>query len=142
MSARLKKTEEARIISAIKDAELKCSGEVRVHLEASTKADAMKRAVEVFNELKMWQTRDRNGVLIYISTDDKKFAIIGDEGINAKVGETFWNDAKAAMMSHFQKNELVDGIITGIRMAGEKLQAHFPYKSDDQNELKNDVSYG
>ena len=92
--------------------------------------------------LKMHKTKLRNGVLIYLSLKDHKFAILGDAGINAKVPEDFWDSTKQAMLEEFQENRLTEGIIKGITMAGEKLKEHFPYKQDDVDELTNDISFG
>jgi len=87
----LTKDEQAQIVKAIESAELNTSGEIRVHLESLCSGDPFKRAVYLFNKLKMHKTKDRNGVLIYIAFESKKFAIIGDSGINEKVSDNFWD---------------------------------------------------
>ncbi len=131
------------IKEAIKEAELNTSGEIRVHLENHCKTEnVLDRASQVFAMLKMHQTEQRNGVLVYMAVKDHKFAIIGDAGINAKVEEDFWNITKDKMLEHFKNGDLVEGLKTGILCAGERLSEFFPYQSDDSNELSDDISFG
>ncbi len=136
------KQEEERIIQAIKEAEMNTSGEVRLHVERHCTGDPYEHAIEVFEELGMTQTELRNGVLVYIAMEDHKFAILGDEGINNKVPNDFWESTKALMMNHFRDGRIADGIIEGIVDAGKELKHYFPYQSNDQNELDDDISYG
>ena len=89
----------------------------------------------------MDQTSLRNGVLIYVAVTDHKFAIIGDAGINKVVPHDFWDETKEAMLAHFKEGNLVQGIITGINMAGKELQTFFPYLDDDKNELPDHISF-
>ncbi len=96
----------------------------------------------MFASLKMHQTRLRNGILIYLAVNDQKFAIFGDEGINAVVPDDFWEEVKEAMAAKFQKGEFADGISDGIRQVGLKLKEFFPYQDDDVNELDDDISIG
>ncbi|MEN6502093.1 MAG: TPM domain-containing protein [Tenuifilaceae bacterium] len=134
--------EQKRITDSVEQAEKNTSGEIRVHVENECRIDVLDRAVQIFAMLKMHKTKLRNGVLIYLSLKDHKFAILGDAGINAKVPEDFWDSTKQAMLEEFQENRLTEGIIKGITMAGEKLKEHFPYKQDDVDELTNDISFG
>ena len=90
----------------------------------------------------MHETKDRNGVLIYLSINDHKFAIIGDAGINKVVPAEFWDENKEMMISHFKKGEFAIGLINGIEKAGEQLKQFFPYQEDDVNELSDEISYG
>lgn len=136
-------TEQQRqIVEAIKTAELNTSGEIRVHVENHCKGDILDRSVMVFNTLKMDKTAARNGVLIYLAVTDKKFAIIGDEGINVLVEHDFWNDVKDEMSRHFREGDFTGGVVNGILRVGEKMKAFFPYQSDDVNELPDDISFG
>ncbi len=134
--------EEQEIVEAIRKAEKNTSGEIRVHIEPTTKKDHYERAREVFQELEMDKTRDANGVLIYIAVLDRTFVIYGDQGINEVVPETFWNDTKEVIQGHFKQGRFKQGIVEGILKAGEELKEHFPYRSDDKNELSNEVSKG
>lgn len=138
----LSKEQKQQILDAIKDAEKETSGEIRLHLENHCEGDALDRAVVVFQKLKMHETELRNGTLIYLAVDDRKFAIFGDKGINETVPENFWQDVKEEMREHFKNENFVEGITTGIRRIGEKLKAFFPYQKDDINELSDDISMG
>ena len=138
----LGKENEKLIVKAIERAEHQTSGEIRVHVESKCKVDVLDRAAWLFKKLKMHETKDRNGVLIYLSIDDHKFAIIGDAGINKVVPEGFWNDVKEMMIGHFSKAEFATGLINGITLAGEHLKQYFPHQKDDVNELPDEISYG
>lgn len=136
------KEDRERIIASIHSAEKATSGEIRVHVEPSCKVEPMDRALEVFHHLNMHETKLRNGVLIYLAYDDRKFAILGDAGIHEKVGAHFWEAEKAGMLEHFKKGDLVTGICGAVKAVGDKLSLHFPYQSDDTNELSNEISFG
>jgi uncharacterized membrane protein len=139
---KFKITDKVRIVNAVKQAELNTSGEIRIHIEDKCKGNVLDRAADVFAMLKMQKTEQRNGVLFYLALADKQFAILGDAGINAVVPENFWESIKEAMLAHFKNSEFAEGLVTGVEMAGEKLKQHFPYQSDDVNELPNDISFG
>ena len=143
MSARLffTKEEQQNIVAAIKEAELNTSGEIRVHIENHCKEEALERAAEVFYDLKMNHTAARNGILFYLAVKDRKFAIIGDEGINKEVEHDFWNDIKDEMISNFKENKFAEGLIVGILKCGDKLKEYFPYQNDDINELSDEISF-
>lgn len=141
-SDRFTKEQKEKIIHAIKDAELDTSGEIRVHIENKCPEDVMDRAAYWFSTLKMHQTKLRNGVLFYLALKDRKFAILGDIGINSVVPENFWNDVKDAMSVLFKEGDFAEGLSKGIHMAGEKLKTHFAYQKDDVNELDDDISFG
>lgn len=134
--------QEDKIVQAIWDAEKKTSGEIRVHLETSSPKPAVERAKELFHLLKMDNTKEGTGVLFYVAVADRSFAILGDHGINAQVPPNFWESVKNVLQTHFKKGEFCKGLINGIHMAGEKLQAHFPWEADDENELTNEISKG
>lgn len=138
----LSKEDESQIVQAIKAAEHRTSGEIRVHIESVCKGEVLDRAAWLFKSLKMHKTALRNGILIYLSTTDRKFAIIGDAGINAVVPEGFWNDVKDLMIGNFSKGDLSKGFVLGIARVGEKLKEFFPYQEDDVNELPDEISYG
>ena len=138
----LTKEEEQEIIAAIRTAESNTSGEIRVHIEKSAKTDAFNRALEVFHLLKMDNTKEQNGVLIYVAVEDHKFVIYGDQGINNVVPKDFWNNTKDIMQTHFKAGDFKQGLIDGILNAGKELEAHFPWNHDDVNELSDDISKG
>ncbi len=134
--------EELLVEQAIAQAELQTSGEIRVHIDNRCKEAVLDRAAFLFEELEMHQTEARNGVLIYLALQDKKLAILGDAGINAKVPEDFWNRIKSEMIQACAAGRYVDAIVQAVLSAGEQLKVHFPYQSDDENELPNNISFG
>ncbi|MFZ4463123.1 MAG: TPM domain-containing protein [Bacteroidales bacterium] len=133
--------QKERIRQAIGRAELNTSGEVRVHIENQCKEDVLDRAAFLFNKLGMQKTELRNAVLFYVAVNDKKFAVIGDSGINALVEENFWEDVKKLLLDNFKKGQFTEGLEAGIDKAGEKLKKHFPYQTDDSDELSNEISF-
>ncbi|MGB5820878.1 MAG: TPM domain-containing protein [Saonia sp.] len=136
----LTREEEQEIVGAILEAEKNTSGEIRVHIEATTKLKHFDRAKEVFHYLKMDNTKEENGVLIYVAVLDRKFVIYGDRGIDKVVPKDFWNRTKDSIQHHFKQNNFKQGIIAGILKAGKELEAHFPWNHNDTNELSNEVS--
>ena len=136
------KEEKQKIIRAIEEAEKNTSGEIRVHIEKDCKTEVLDRAAYIFEKLKMHKTKLRNGVLFYLALEDRKFAILGDAGINKVTPDNFWEDIKTNMLTYFKEGKFADGLVKGILMAGEKLKKHFPYQQDDVNELSDDISFG
>lgn len=136
------KEQETQITDAIKEAELNCSGEVRVHVDKHCSKNVLDDAAHTFAKLGMHKTELRNGVLFYIAYEDKKFAVIGDVGINTKVPENFWDDVCKVLGENFKTGKFVEGLSIGIKMCGEKLKEFFPYQKDDVNELSDEISYG
>jgi uncharacterized membrane protein len=134
--------DEQEIVQAIVSAEKNTSGEIRVHIEERSEKAPLDRAQEVFLELHMNETKDRNGVLFYVCVADKKFAIIGDEGIDKVVESDFWDCTKDIVISNFKEANFKNGLVEGILRAGERLKKYFPYQSDDVNELSNEISKG
>ena len=142
--------EETAIIEAIRIAEKNTSGEIRVHLEPTSISaeepnepiDAFDRAAEVFDLLNMDNTKESNGVLIYVAVEDRTLVIMGDKGINDIVGQNFWEETKDVIINHFKNGNIKQGLVEGILKAGEQLKKHFPYKKDDKNELPDDISVG
>jgi len=135
-------TEQQQLIEAIKQAELNTSGEIRLHIEPTCEDDPYERAQKVFESLGMQTTELKNGVLFYLAYQSKKFAIIGDKGIHEKVSQQFWDAEKEVLVYYFKEGKYADGLIKTIGDAGQKLKAHFPFQSDDTNELSDDISFG
>jgi len=133
--------EQLLIRRAVESAEKSTSGEIRVCIEKSCDEEVLDRAAKYFYKLDMDKTKLRNGVLIYVATVDRKFAIIGDAGINKVVPDTFWDDAKHTMLEDFKFGKIVEGICTGIDMAGQQLKKYFPHMADDKNELPDDIAF-
>ena len=142
MPQRFFSSEEQDVLNAsIHKAELYTSGEIRIHLENHCAGDVLDRAANVFKMLRMHETELKNGVLFYLSVKDRKFAILGDAGINAKVPADFWDSIKASVLHHFKNGAYATGLTEGIEMAGLKLGEHFPYPNNDVNELSNEISF-
>ncbi len=138
----LTRQEEQEIVEAIRIAESHTSGEIRVHIEATSPIPHFDRAKEVFHQLNMDATSLKNGVLFYFAVIDKNFIICGDKGINDVVSDDFWDCTKDVMASHFKNQNFKQGIVDGILRAGEQLKKHFPVSENDINELSNEISKG
>jgi len=136
------KEQQQQIVAAVKEAELNTSGEIKVHIDNKCKEDVLDRAAFIFDKLEMQKTELRNGVLIYLAVADKKLAILGDAGINQKVADNFWDSTRDFMINKFKDGQFTEGLAGGIKLAGEQLKQHFPYQSDDVNELSDDISFG
>jgi uncharacterized membrane protein len=134
--------QKQQIVASIQEAEKVTSGEIKVHLEPKCAKDPMTRALEVFHKLGVHKTEHKNGVLIYIAWQDKKFAIVGDSGINAVVPANFWDGTKEVMKGHFSKGEFLEGIRFAIKETGVHLAQYFPHHDDDKNELSDEISEG
>ncbi len=131
-----------QIANAIRVAETDTSGEIRVHIEKFCKGDVLDRAAYIFDKLEMHKTKLRNGVLFYLAVEDRKFAILGDVGINQKVPENFWGLITENAVEKFKAAQYADGLAEGIIEAGKQLKEHFPFKQDDVNELSDEISFG
>ncbi len=136
----LKQSEEEEIIKAIQQAEQQTSGEIRVHIENHSD-NHNKRVMEVFHELEMTKTKNRNGVLLYIAVTDKYFYIYGDEGINKLVSDNFWDTTRDIMLHYFKKQQFKEGIVKAVLEIGKQLKQFFPYDKAQKNELSDDISY-
>jgi uncharacterized membrane protein len=136
------KEQQSDIKKAILNAELDTSGEIRIHIENECPGEVLDRASFIFEKLGMDKTEMRNGVLFYLALKSKKFAIIGDSGINKEVPENFWEEIKSQMAEHFKAGDFTSGLVNGIEQAGTKLKKHFPYHIDDINELSDEISFG
>ena len=135
--------QKEQLVQAIRQAETQTSGEIKVHVEQRcSHPNALERAKEVFVALHLHETQLRNGVLFYLALDDRKFAILGDQGIDRLVPGDFWRNIKDTMRSFFGCGDFVSGLTEGIRMAGEQLRENFPCSEDDANELPDDISFG
>ena len=136
------KEEKELIKSAVQEAETSTSGEIRVHIDNHCRGDVMDRASWWFAKLGMHRTELRNGVLFYLAVKDHQFAILGDTGINSKTDDDFWDQIKEEMLTHFREGRFAQGLQEGIFRAGKQLKEHFPYQSDDVNELSDEISFG
>jgi uncharacterized membrane protein len=135
------KEQQAQILASVREAEHETSGEIRVHIESKLTGDVLDRAAWLFKKLGMHKTAGRNGVLFYLAVNDKKFAIIGDAGINAKVPDGFWDDISELLTKNFKEGKFTEGLSEGILLAGKHLKIHFPHGKDDVNELADEISF-
>lgn len=135
----LDKNECSLIKNAIAEAEKTTSGEIRVCIEKRCPSTPLDRASSCFHKFKMHKTALRNGVLIYVATQDRKFAIIGDAGINQLTGDFFWEETKLDMLHLFRDDKIMEGIVKGIEKVGQQLQTLFPFQKNDINELSDEV---
>lgn len=139
--------EQARVRAAIQAAESRTSGEIRVHVERDlprrgpAAGDAYRRARDLFARLGMHRTAAHDGVLIYLALKPRALAVVGDEGLHARVGDAFWREVVAAMLPAFADDRPADGLAAGAAMIGERLREHFPRRDDDVNELSDDISF-
>jgi uncharacterized membrane protein len=138
----LTEAENERVVHAIHEAELQTSAELRIHIENACKGSALDRAKIVFKHLKMHETEQKNGVLIYCAAHTRRLAVWGGKGINDLVAEDYWDDAIQLILVYFRQKRHADGLIAGVQEISTKLKEFFPYQSGDTNELSNEISYG
>lgn len=134
--------EEREIIEAIRRTESKTSGEIRIHIEQNCDMDVYEHALEIFHVLKMDNTKEQNGVLIYVAVDNKTFVIYGDKGINDVVNPNFWDSTRDKIQERFKHGQFKQGLIDGIEEAGKALSKYFPWQYGDKDELDNTISKG
>lgn len=142
--ALLTEEENHLVVKAIRHAEQRTCGEVRVYVESRCSwMDAIDRAAELFFGLQMEKTEKRNAVLVYVAIKDHQLAVFGDEGIHQKVGAEYWNKVVAEMLSKFNKHDYAKGIADCVIQIGEALTTHFPFDRDtDKNELPDTIVFG
>jgi uncharacterized membrane protein len=132
----------AEVSAAIAGAEALTSAEVRVHLDRRCPGDPTARAAAVFEQLEMHQTRERNGVLVYVALDDHRLAVVGDRSIHERVGQPYWERLAATLSAHFAQGRRREGLSAVVHELGRELARHFPRRPDDANELTDQVSVG
>ncbi|HEX2535272.1 MAG TPA: TPM domain-containing protein [Chitinophagaceae bacterium] len=136
--------EKELVLEAIRQAETRTSGEVRVFLESRCRfMDALDRAKELFFQLRMEQTADRNASLVYVAVKDRQVAVFGDEGIHRVVGPKYWEEEVNKMLGYFKEQHLGEGLAQVVTDIGQVLHTHFPYNQDtDKNELPDEIVFG
>ncbi|MEO6487379.1 MAG: TPM domain-containing protein [Thermoanaerobaculia bacterium] len=137
----LERLDEPRIQSAIKTAEKQTSGEIRVHVQPTTRGAEIRSVAEkTFERLGMTKTELRNGVLLFIASEEQRFVILGDRGIDEKAPAGFWDEIAAKLTIRFKAGEFTDGIVDAIHSAGQELKTDFPRRTSDVDELTNDIN--
>ena len=136
--------QKAQIVDSIQKAEKRTSGEVRLFVESKCRfVDAIDRAKEIFLQLGMEKTDERNATLVYVAVKDRQAAILGDEGIHQKVGQQYWEAEVKKMLQYFRTEQLTEGLCHIITDIGEALHFHFPYSEEhDKNELPDEIVFG
>lgn len=135
----LARLDHDKIVSSIQQAEKETSGQIRVHVQPKSAADLRNYAERTFERLGMTKTTHRNGVLLFIASEENRFVILGDRGIDEKVPPGFWDDIAARLTARFKNGEYSDGIVEAILAAGEHLKRYFPHSDKDVDELPNEI---
>jgi uncharacterized membrane protein len=137
----LSKLEHNRIVQAIREAESKTSGEIRVFiLRGKLNGNPLLAAQRKFHRLRMHKTRDRNAVLIFVAPLTHKFAVVGDRAIHEKCGEQFWRRIVDDMRTHFQNEKFSRALVEAVKEVGRALARYFPKRSKSSNELPDEIA--
>ena len=132
------------IRNACTEAEKTTSGEIRISVlnkrnKKQKNLSIKDLAIHEFHDLKMNETRDKTGILIFILLKEKQFQILADEGINEKVDPNTWQKHAEILIDFFKDKKYTDGLVTLIQNMGKILTEYFPIKNDDTNELPDEV---
>jgi uncharacterized membrane protein len=127
---------------AIKASETAHTGEIRFVVEGALDGaplfkgqPARERAIDVFSQLRIWDTEHNNGVLIYLLLADRNVEIVADRGIHAKAGTREWESICRKMEAAFKQQNYEDGVVTGIQAVTQHLVINFPSTGMSRNEL-------
>ena len=131
----LNQLQQQDIIQAIVEAEKKTSGEIRVMISPKSIPSIVSFAERQFVKSKMDRTKERNAVLIVIAPRSQNFAVVGDQGIHDKIGNSCWEKITDLLSHYFKDEAFHQGLLAAINKVGEQLAQHFPRKPSDQNEL-------
>lgn len=134
--------DEARIVAALRTAEAGTSGELRVSVDPKADLPAQEAAARAFRRLGMHRTAHRNGVLILVQPNVKRFAVLGDRGLHAKVGQAFWDGIAEGLKAHFAEGRFTEGLEAALAQVGEELARHFPAEPGNPDELPDAVDRG
>lgn len=137
----LTKEQQKEVVEAIRFAEKNTSGEIRVHIETQNTSNELERTIELFFELEMNKTQERNAVLIHVSLNTQSLSIYGDEGIHQYVSQEYWNEIRDEMIGYFKMGKYKKGLVQAILKTGLKLKEFFPYQQNDKNELADEISF-
>lgn len=141
MSNYLTDQEMASLVEAIQTAEDHSTGEIRIHIDSNTEGNNAEIAFEVFRRLCKDQTVEKNAVLFHVNFEQKYLTIIGDEGIHAKVNQTFWDQMHDQITTQFSKGNFHDGLKNAVLETGLELKKYFPIKGVNPNELSNEITF-
>ena len=140
----VKALDHGRIVAAIKGAEGRSRGEIRVHVAEGPVDDPEAAARADFERLGMTKTAERNGVLILVAPESQAFAVVGDSGIDERCEEGFWSAVAGKMHEELAEGHFTEGIVAAVERIGDELARHFPRRSGetDENELPDTISRG
>src|SRR5438128_1565736 len=135
----LSKLEHDRIVNAIREAEAKTSGQIRVFIQrGKLAADPLVAAQKKFHRLGMHKTREQNAVLIFVAPRAHKFAVVGDKAVHEKCGEQFWQRLVDGMRAHFKNEKFSHALLEAIEETGKALASYFPKRSTS-SELPDEI---
>ena len=136
--------DDERIVAAIREAEARSRGEIRVHVAEREVTDPRTEAAVVFERLGMADTAERTGVLLFVAPASQSITVIGDREAHARCGEAFWEAVVEAVREEFRTGRFTEGLVAGVRAVGLELERHFPRRpgETDRNELPDSVSRG
>jgi len=137
----IKQLREDEVLAALREAEGKTSGQIRIFVSHKKTDDAVSAAQKQFDRLGMARTRNRNAVLLFVAPEAHKFAVIGDTAVHEQCGDAFWQVLASELSGHFAKGEFTEGVVHGIRRAGGILATHFPVEADGENELPDEIAH-
>ena len=136
--------DDERIVTAIREAEARSTGEIRVHVAEHEVADPRAEAALVFERLGMADTAERNGVLLFVAPESQSITVIGDREAHERCGEAFWAAVAEAIRDEFRAGRYTEGIVAGVGAVADELSRHFPRRpgQTDRNELPDSLSRG
>lgn len=134
--------EHDKLVAAIKDAERRTSGEIRVWISHRETSNALESAGRRFHKLGMHRNAERNAVLVYVSPRSQVFAVIGDKAVHEKCGDAFWTEVAAQLTADLKKGATTEALINAVRKIGDALAVHFPRKHGGENPQPGDAVRG
>ncbi len=127
----------------VKVSEANTSGEIRIYIEMHcTWMEPVRRAAEIFHDLKMFHTVNRNAVLIYLAYADHDFAMYADKGIYENADPGFWELEAKKLAQNFHQKAYMDGLIGAVDAVGKLLTQHYPLHGENKNELPDEIIFG
>ena len=131
----------ASLVEAIQSAEDHSTGEIRVHIDSNSEGNNAEIAFDVFKALCQNKTAEKTAVLFHINFEQHYLTIIGDEGIHAKVHQSFWDRMHDEITAEFAKGNYHDGLKNAILKTGFELKKYFPVSGENPNELSNEITF-
>ncbi|MBV9333105.1 MAG: TPM domain-containing protein [Candidatus Eremiobacteraeota bacterium] len=124
--------ERRRIAAAIAQAEDGTTGRIAVREIFDADVDALERAKREFHNIGLHRSGQANGALILVAPKARRFAVVGDRALHARVGDAFWGSVVSESSRHFAGGAIADGVIAAVQRIGEALKAHFAQPASDR----------